>query len=59
MAYLITPPGAFGPTTQWQNYLDRLKSELPQNDPSVKAAIRQAEEELRSRSKAPNNRPQG
>jgi hypothetical protein len=50
--FLITPPGAFDPTKKWQEYLDRLKTQLPQNDPSVRAAIRHAEEELSGRRKS-------
>jgi hypothetical protein len=31
---------------RWQDYLERLKSDLPQDDPSVTAAIRPAESKL-------------
>jgi hypothetical protein len=38
----VFEPGAFRPTKQWQHYLERLKTKLPQDDMSVKAAIRLA-----------------
>ena len=53
MPYLITPPGAFSPTTQWQDFLEQMKRDLPQDGPSVKGSIRLAEDVLARRKKLP------
>jgi hypothetical protein len=42
MAFTIDPPGPFDPKRVWLRYLDQLKS-LPQDDPKVQAAIKDAE----------------
>jgi hypothetical protein len=50
---LITPPGAFSPTKQWQDFLEQMKRDLPQDDGSVKGMIRLAEDQLAKRAKIP------
>jgi len=47
--------GVFRPTKRWQHYLERLKTELPRDDMSLKAAIRLAERVLAG--PAPGNQP--
>jgi hypothetical protein len=48
MVALIDPPSSFAPTKQWQDFLARMLA-LPQNQPQVQAAVKEAREELRLR----------
>jgi hypothetical protein len=41
----IDPPGRFRPRKEWQDFLAQMKA-LPQDDPQVRAAMREAEEVL-------------
>jgi hypothetical protein len=45
MIGFIDPPGRFAATTQWQQFLAHMKT-LPQDDPQVQAAIKQAQQAL-------------
>jgi hypothetical protein len=42
---LIDPPRLFASTTQWQEFLERML-QLPQDEPQVQEAIREAREAL-------------
>jgi hypothetical protein len=42
---LIDPPGPFAPATEWQRFLERML-QLPQDEPQVEEAIREAREAL-------------
>lgn len=44
---LIDIPTPYAPTTQWREFLAQMR-QLPQDDPSVKWAIEEAEKELAS-----------
>ena len=45
MIGFIDPPGRYVPKTQWRRFLAHMQT-LPQRDPQVQAAIRQAHEAL-------------
>jgi hypothetical protein len=53
MPYLIDPPGPFEPTRRWEEVLAQLKK-MPQDDPSVRIATEEAEEQLASRQRGPS-----
>jgi hypothetical protein len=45
MIGFIDPPGRYAPKTQWRQFLARMHR-LPQHEPQVQAAIREAHEAL-------------
>ena len=58
MPHLIDPPSRWDTTKQWQEHLARMKT-LPQDDPSVRWAVKNAEQEVSRRAKAKTFRPAG
>ena len=41
MIGFIDPPGRFRPRKEWEDFLNQMKA-LPQDDPQVQAAVREA-----------------
>ena len=46
---LIDPPNEFSSTPEWQDFLQRMKSDWPQDQPQVQEMILRAEGELLAR----------